>query len=327
MSRPPRPKIILDTDLGGDIDDLGAVALLHELADRGDCEILGFVSDTLQRHAVSCIDAVGRYFGRVLPVARPAGILEVQGTYADAVYAANPDALDGEDAPEAVASLKTWLEDAPDQSVVIATIGQLWHQRDLVEQHADLVKAKVCRYVVMGGHTPLSPTDPSADLPETNFRAADRPGVTAAFLSACPVPIVFCGSEAGNRENGYGTGTAINRLPEDHPVRIGYRDFFARPPWWAPEIGSDRVGPWSIWDQITVLHAVSGPASEARPLEGSGFAEVHGRTNHADETGMNNWEPAQTNDPDHAYLAPMAAPRDIADRLIEPLMVARIERA
>ena len=33
-------KILLDTDLGGDCDDAGALAVLHKLADKGLCEIL-----------------------------------------------------------------------------------------------------------------------------------------------------------------------------------------------------------------------------------------------------------------------------------------------
>jgi len=35
-----QPKIIFDTDIGGDADDLGALAMLHNYVKRGDCELL-----------------------------------------------------------------------------------------------------------------------------------------------------------------------------------------------------------------------------------------------------------------------------------------------
>ena len=34
-------RVILDTDLSSDVDDVGAVAVLHALADAGEAEILG----------------------------------------------------------------------------------------------------------------------------------------------------------------------------------------------------------------------------------------------------------------------------------------------
>jgi len=38
---PPPVKIIFDTDIGNDVDDALALGLLHALADRGACELLG----------------------------------------------------------------------------------------------------------------------------------------------------------------------------------------------------------------------------------------------------------------------------------------------
>lgn len=39
-----RVKIIFDTDFGGDADDLGALAMLHNLHNQGKCELLGIAS-------------------------------------------------------------------------------------------------------------------------------------------------------------------------------------------------------------------------------------------------------------------------------------------
>ena len=38
-------RLILDTDMSGDCDDAGALALLHALADRGECELLATIVD------------------------------------------------------------------------------------------------------------------------------------------------------------------------------------------------------------------------------------------------------------------------------------------
>ena len=41
---PSMEKVIFDTDMGPDFDDVGAIAVLHALADGGECEILATLS-------------------------------------------------------------------------------------------------------------------------------------------------------------------------------------------------------------------------------------------------------------------------------------------
>ena len=42
----PVPKIIFDTDMVEDYDDVGAMAVLHAMADEGKCEILAVATCT-----------------------------------------------------------------------------------------------------------------------------------------------------------------------------------------------------------------------------------------------------------------------------------------
>lgn len=56
-----QPKIIFDTNFGGDADDLGALAMLHHLMHEGECEILAVMCWSTEKYAVSAIDAVHRY--------------------------------------------------------------------------------------------------------------------------------------------------------------------------------------------------------------------------------------------------------------------------
>lgn len=65
-------KIIFDTDMITDFDDVGALACLHALADAGECEILATVSSTRGNASVGAIEVINHYYGRSdLPVGAP----------------------------------------------------------------------------------------------------------------------------------------------------------------------------------------------------------------------------------------------------------------
>jgi len=59
-------RLILDTDMSGDCDDAGALALLHALADLGEVELLATVTNRKDRTNASAaaVDAINTYFGR-----------------------------------------------------------------------------------------------------------------------------------------------------------------------------------------------------------------------------------------------------------------------
>ena len=63
-------RIILDTDMDGDCDDASALAILHALANRGECTILGIVvSAPPVEGAVGTVRAINQACGRPdLPV-------------------------------------------------------------------------------------------------------------------------------------------------------------------------------------------------------------------------------------------------------------------
>ena len=57
-------KIIFDTDMYTDFDDVGALATLHALADAGECEILGTVASTRGTPAIGMVEIINAYYGR-----------------------------------------------------------------------------------------------------------------------------------------------------------------------------------------------------------------------------------------------------------------------
>ena len=67
-------KVVFDTDMLTDFDDVGALACLHALADAGECEILATVSSTRGNASVAAVEVINGYYGRGdLPVGAPKG--------------------------------------------------------------------------------------------------------------------------------------------------------------------------------------------------------------------------------------------------------------
>ena len=72
-SQQPQPvSVIFDTDLGPDYDDVGALAVLHALADSGEAKILATVSSNMYANTVPCIEVINTYFKRPnIPLGAP----------------------------------------------------------------------------------------------------------------------------------------------------------------------------------------------------------------------------------------------------------------
>ena len=67
-------KVVFDTDMLTDFDDVGALAGLHALADAGECEILATVSCTRGNAAGAAVEVINGYYGRGdLPGGAPKG--------------------------------------------------------------------------------------------------------------------------------------------------------------------------------------------------------------------------------------------------------------
>ena len=56
--------IILDTDIDTDCDDVGALAMLHALADNGEADILGVICNIPSQWCAPCVEAINHYYGR-----------------------------------------------------------------------------------------------------------------------------------------------------------------------------------------------------------------------------------------------------------------------
>jgi inosine-uridine nucleoside N-ribohydrolase len=245
--------LIFDTDLGPDYDDVGAMALLHALADSGQVKLLATLSSNKDERVVPCIEVINTYFGRPdIPVGAPKSEGGVSLTashrvkWTDVLPAKYPHRTAcTSDAPAAVKVYRQILNRQPDKSVVICTAGFFTNLKDLLLSGADgdspltgkeLVERKVKRLVSMAGLFP--------EGKEFNVYC-DAPAA-AAVMNDWPTEIVLSGFEIGSV---IFTGKQLVRMPvENSPVKDAYELSFAE---------SDPEGRMS-WDQTAALVAVRG---------------------------------------------------------------------
>ncbi len=251
-------KIFFDTDMETDCDDAGAMAVLHALADRGECEILATVVSVRDPDSAATVSAINRYRGRAdLPVGmvKGAGVLE-KSRFAKAVAGAYPHRVkDARAVPESVAVYRGVLEAQPDKSVTIVTVGYLTNLRNLLEQPAvgdklsggDLIKKKVVKWVCMGGNFIGYPPKDDLKLGNVNFQRDAEAAFAVMRDWPKEVEVVFAGREVCSVPSGLAIGEKLAETPVNNPVRVAYEHYFGGK-------AKDR----HVADLATVLYAVRG---------------------------------------------------------------------
>ena len=251
----PQPvNLILDTDLGPDYDDVGAMALMHALADSGQVNILATLSSNHDERVVPCIEVLTTWH---------------KTKWTDELPANYPHhTAKTSDAPDALKVYRKILSEQPDTSVVICTIGFFSNLRDLLQSGADeysdlsgkeLVAKKVKRLVSMAGLFPEGKEfNVYCDVPASKVVADEW-----------PTEIVFSGFEIGNVIL---TGKKLVQMNvENSPVKDAYALCFAE---------GDPEGRMS-WDHTAVLVAIKGYEP---------YFDVERGTFHVvDDEGTNNW--------------------------------------
>ncbi len=292
-----------------DCDDVGALAVLHALADAGECTILATPVSSRFAYSAPCTAAINAYHGRGdLPIGVPQGDgAEVNrgSRYAQQIARAFPSRLKtNADAPDAVRVYREALAARPDVAddpaggAVVVTVGYLTNLRDLLASEPDaisplsgpdLIQAKVRLWVCMGGRYPEH-RDPKV---YGNF----KPDPSAAVVAArdWPTPIVFSGLGEDVL-----TGDTLSETPQSNPVRRAYKLYLKDKP--------TRPS----WDLLATLYAVRPHAAYWR-VRADGVNEIF-------PNGTNAWR-AEPDDPRHRLLefAPgtnRTAVRDVLNELM-----------
>lgn len=56
--------IIFDSDIGPDYDDIGAITILHAMADNNECKILATIASNKHKRIAPVLDVMNTYFNR-----------------------------------------------------------------------------------------------------------------------------------------------------------------------------------------------------------------------------------------------------------------------
>lgn len=298
-----RVKIIFDTDLGPVYDDVGALALLHAMADSGKVEILATIASNKHPLVVPCIEIINSYFGRAdLPLGAPKtkGVsLTAFQHWPDSLVAKYSHKTDSTGtAPDAVRVYRKILASQPDSSVTIVTVGFLTNLANILKSQPDevsalngqeLVARKVKQLVSMAGSFPRGK--------EFNL---DQDSVASEYvLNEWPTNIIFTGFEIGAK---IFTGLRIvNSDIINSPVKDVFRISI-------PLSEEDRYGRMS-WDETAVLIAVYGADTFFDTVNGNIIVNPD---------GSNSWEDNQAGK--HKYVKFKLTPEEIG-KFIEARMV------
>jgi inosine-uridine nucleoside N-ribohydrolase len=305
-------KIIFDTDFGGDADDLGALVMLHNFHNRGECELLGIASWSNEQYVIPAMDAVNRFYNNP---DIPMGIRSKNFHYQDwnynkAIADAQPYKLTNNDVLPAVELYRKLLSAQKDKSVTIVTVGPLKNIMDLLQSEGDqysklngkkLIEKKVKQFVIMGGHFPQGKN-------EWNFNG-NMPGVTRFVLENLTVPVVFSGFEIGVAIQ---SGAVFENLEKSHPLYAGFSHFSQNASWMKQNY-KGKILNNSTFDQTAVLYAVRGG-------EGIYWDKVSNGYCVAEENGDNYWKEGKKYK--HSYLVLKKDGKEMA-RLIEDMMLNR----
>ncbi len=254
-------RIIFDTDMGNDIDDAMALAMIHNLEKRGACKLLAVTSTKDHPKSASFIDALNTFYGRPnIPIgAVRNGVTPKLGKYNGLADKLHPDGSlvyphglrSGENAPEAVTLLRKTLSNQPDKSVAIVQVGFFTNLSRLLKSKPDqysklagpeLVAKKVKSLVIMAGAFQTI-RDKTRHL-EYNVKM-DIPSAQE-FAKDWTAPLIGCGFEIGIAA-AYPWQSIMEdyNYVENHPIKEGYLDYVPKHP-------HDRP----TWDLTAVLAAV-----------------------------------------------------------------------
>lgn len=229
-------KVILDTDLGTDSDDIGALAILCNLARQGKLQIAALSVCNAQDDCAMAADIIAAWYGQNVPIGKASnyGVSANYGTYARAIAAAFPSRLKRGKIPDAVKVLRQALWQ--NEGILLITIGPLTNIAQLALSEADEIcplsgkqlLERVSEMYVMGGNFCQQ---------QAEWNIAEDVSAAQTVLRSVTCPVTFVPFEAGEQ-----ILTGANFLQGNKsPMQVGY---FVH-----------NIVPRSSWDPLTVYCA------------------------------------------------------------------------
>ncbi len=298
-------KIIFDTDMNGDVDDVGALAMLHGLADNGEAEILACMTSNPAVYVSECVDVINTYYGRPeIPIGALRGSSS-DGMYTKVLADAFPHDAKRENLPEPVPLYREILAQQEQSSVTIVSVGFLPNLAQLLMSSPDefsdlsgveLVAQKVKLWACMGGTFPSGKEYNLSNMYAEEAKYA---------IDNWPTPVIFTGWELGQMVM---TGKKAHQYFKNSPVTVAYQRYYCSwafdgNPYYAWENGHYS------WDQTAVLIGVRGYEDYWNIVQ-EGYNAIN-------EDGSNEW--VTTENKNHAYITPKIPHEEVA-ALIDELI-------
>ena len=266
-------KIIFDTDMGNDVDDVVALDMFYKYMDEGKVDLLGIISSKREGGSVKFIDAMNTLYGYPnIPV----GIVK---TYPEEGYVCTDKRLNYADytvnahnykhtitdwnaVEDGYKLIRKLLASQSDKSVTFVTVGFSTNMTRLLASAADeyspldgksLMAQKAEKVVIMAGN--FHERKKEYNVYKDHYAAV-------RFFAECPVPMYFSDVVLGKStlypyqtvENGF-------KYTENHPLVVAF-NYYAQMPYNRP-----------LWDPTAVLFAVEGHKGYAS-LSKSGYVTV-----------------------------------------------------
>jgi inosine-uridine nucleoside N-ribohydrolase len=280
-------KVIFDSDMGPDFDDVGAITVLHALAAKGECEILATVASDGYPYIAPTLEVFNRYFGRPeIPVGAPgsgAPTLSCLNHWNDSLVVKYlPRMKTNADYPSATEVYRRVLSKQPDKSVVIVTVGFLSNLADLLKSGPDknsslsgkdLVAQKVKKWVAMAGAFPEG----------SEFNVNQHPGASEYVVKNWPSPVLFSGFEIGVKIM-TGSKVAVSGS-KNSPVHWAYK-------YCLETYDKKPIMTRNSWDHTAVLCAVRNPEDYFYVIKDGTFV--------CNPDGSNGWNPDKNSN--HSFL-------------------------
>lgn len=238
--KPREPvRLIFDTDIGNDVDDAMALAMIHALESRGECRLLAVTVTKDNKYAAPCIDLFNTFYGRGdVPIGTVrGGVTPEDGKYLRQVVTAEDNGqlryphklTDGAKAPDATRLLRQVLAAQPDRSVVVVMVGFSTNMARLLASTPDdlspldgtaLVRQKVRLLSTMAGA--FGEKTAAKRFREYNI-IMDLPMAKTVFAQ-WPTPIVASGWEIGDAIKQPAQSMREDyRYVANHPLREAYQ--------------------------------------------------------------------------------------------------------
>ena len=283
-------KIIFDTDMGNDVEDVIALDMLYKYQDEGTIDLLGILSSKREGGSVKFIDAMNTLYGYPnIPV----GIVK---TYPEEGYVCEDKRLNYADYTVSQHNYKHTITDwdavedgyklirkllaaQEDKSVTFVTVGFSTNMARLLASKADeyspldgksLMAQKAEKVVIMAGN--FHERKKEYNIYKDHFAAV-------RFIAECPVPMYFTDVVLG-KSTLYPYQTVENAFNyvEHHPLVVSF-NYYAQMPYNRP-----------LWDPTAVLFAVEGHKGFAS-LSKSGYVTVDQKsiTDFTEDKGSNRY--------------------------------------